>query len=51
MVDRALWISLERDINRFRTTVLGLEPLRMGQGAWNMLNILQVSAILILSLF
>eukprot|EP01040_Poterioochromonas_malhamensis_P011123 gene11123-12120_t len=42
MVDRALWISLERDINRFRTTVLGLEPLRMGQGAWNMLNILQV---------
>lgn len=45
MVDRALWISLERDINRFRTTVLGLEPLRMGQGAWNMLNILQVGPV------
>jgi hypothetical protein len=42
MVDRALWISLEREINRFRTTILGLEPLRIGQGAWNLINILQV---------
>jgi hypothetical protein len=42
MVDRALWISLEREINRFRTMILGLEPLRMGQGAWNLVNILQV---------
>jgi hypothetical protein len=42
-VDRALWLSLERDINHFRINVLGLEPLRMGQGAWNLLNIHQVT--------
>jgi hypothetical protein len=42
LVDRALWMSLERDINAFRVEVLGLEPLRMGQGAWNLLNIHQV---------
>ena len=38
-----LWMSFERHINAFRTTVLGLEPLRVGEGGWNHLNVMQVT--------
>lgn len=37
-VDRGLWIALEKEINTFRVQTLGLEPLRSGQGGWNILN-------------
>jgi hypothetical protein len=38
VVDRLLWLSMEREINSFRERCLGLEPIRVGQGGWNMLN-------------
>jgi hypothetical protein len=47
-VDNLVWLSLEKDINHFRVEVLGLEPLRMGQGAWNLLNLHQVDYFLLL---
>jgi hypothetical protein len=37
-----LWMSFERHINAFRVNVLGLEPLRVGDGGWNHLNIMKV---------
>ena len=43
VVDSMLWMSFERHINAFRTTVLGLEPLRVGEGGWNHLNVMQVT--------
>lgn len=33
-----LWASLELEMNKFRSTVLGLEPIRSGESGWNMLN-------------
>lgn len=39
-----LWMSFERHINAFRVNVLGLEPLRVGEGGWNQLNIMKVGA-------
>jgi hypothetical protein len=39
-----MWLSFERDINRFRVSV-GLEPLRTGQGGWNMLNYHRVRSV------
>jgi hypothetical protein len=33
-----MWISFEREINKFRTNTLGLEPIRTGQGGWDLLN-------------
>lgn len=41
LVDRALWLSFERDLNNFRSSI-GLEPLRLGQHGWNLLNYHQV---------
>ncbi len=46
MVEQTLWLTFERDINKFRTEKLGLEPIRVGQGGWNLLNIHQVSFLL-----
>ena len=43
LVDRMLWVSFERHINAFRQNILGLEPVRVGQGGWNQLNTLRVS--------
>eukprot|EP01033_Poteriospumella_lacustris_P010913 gene10913-7762_t len=37
LVDRALWLSFERDLNAFRVSV-GLEPFRLGQYGWDLLN-------------
>lgn len=42
LVDSMLWMSFERQINAFRMNVLGLEPLRVGEGGWNHLNIMKV---------
>lgn len=42
MVDRLLWLSIERETNEFRKNVLGLEPIRVGQSGWNILNYHQV---------
>ena len=42
LVDSMLWMSFERQINAFRTTILGLEPLRVGNGGWNHLNTMKV---------
>jgi hypothetical protein len=41
IVDRALWLTFERDLNQFRVSV-GLEPFRLGQYGWNLLNYHQV---------
>jgi hypothetical protein len=43
VVDRLLWLSLERDINQFRTKKLGLEAIRAGQSGSNILNYHQVA--------
>ncbi len=37
-----LWLSFESNINAFRKNVLGLEPIRTGEGGWNMLNLNKV---------
>ena len=37
-----MWLSFERHINAFRTNILGLEPLRVGNGGWNHLNTMKV---------
>jgi hypothetical protein len=42
LVDTMLWMSFERHINAFRVNVLGLQPLRVGDGGWNHLNIMKV---------
>eukprot|EP00981_Chlorochromonas_danica_P009655 scaffold2798_cov160-Ochromonas_danica.AAC.24 len=42
VVDRLLWLSIERETNEFRKNVLGLEPIRVGQSGWNILNYHQV---------
>lgn len=43
VIDRMLWLSFESSINTFRRGVLGLEPIRVGEGGWNMLNLNRVS--------
>lgn len=45
-----LWMSFERQINAFRTTILGLEPLRVGNGGWNHLNTMKVGSCWVLGL-
>eukprot|EP01034_Spumella_vulgaris_P023338 gene23338-29550_t len=42
VIDRMLWLSFESNINAFRKGVLGLEPIRVGEGGWNMLNLNKV---------
>jgi len=43
-----MWLSFERHINAFRTNVLGLEPLRVGNGGWNHLNTMKVRNTLVI---
>lgn len=40
-----LWLSFERQINAFRVNILGLEPLRVGEGGWNHLNVMKVGSV------
>jgi hypothetical protein len=45
-----MWISLEPFINSFRVNRLGLQPIRMGEQGWNLLNTNKVHDNFILTL-
>lgn len=42
LINMMFWLSFEKDINAFRTNVLGLEPLRIGDAGWNFMNLQKV---------